>query len=114
MEKFTIITLEDYKHNTVKIYLVNKKFLIATLHATRPDAKWVLNSGKNLKELERIFNDFTIGELPNYTEILGVLLGFGENNANLFYRREIMEEFLIPDSQTLGRAAVTGDLINLT
>jgi len=95
MKRFALLTTQDYIHNSVRIYLINKKLYFKVLEVSRPDSRWVVNSGKKtLEELSKIFHDFKIEELSNYHELLGILLGFGENNANLFYRRDLLENIL--------------------
>ena len=110
MKRFALITTQDYLHNSVRIYLINKKLYFKVLASARPNSQWVVNSGKTLEELSKIFHDFTIEELPNYHELLGILLGFGENNANLFYRRDLLENILSGKHPEYGKSVLMGNL----
>ena len=95
MRRFALIATQDRVHNSVNLYLVNKKLYFDMLHEASSQSRWVRNSGKTLEELQEIFTHFKIEKLPNYIEVLGILLGYGENNAYLFYRRDQIEQLLM-------------------
>lgn len=94
MNRFTLITADDPRHNSVCIYLINKEAYFSFLNKAHPHSRWVRNSRKTLEELREIFHTFKIQELPNYIEVLGILLGYGDDNAYLFYRRDVIENIL--------------------
>ncbi len=106
MKRFALIAIHNQRRNSMHIYLVNKKLYFEVLEKAHPETQWVINSGRTLKELADIFRNFKIEQLPNYHEVLGILLGFGENNANLFYRRDLLENILTENDSEYGKAVI--------
>ncbi len=114
MKSFALITTQDDVHNCNRLYLINKKLYDSVIQEAQPNSKWVLNSGKTLEELERIFKEFKIEELPNYSEVLGILLGFGENNSYLFYRRDVLEQLIFPQGLSYENTSIAENVLKLS
>lgn len=110
LRNFEFIITQDAQHNSVCIYFINLKLYNEFIEKTQPNTRWVTNSRKSVQELKQILKKFQIVKLPNYIEVLGILLGYGEDNAYLFYRRKELEDTLDRKNQAYNQALIHGHL----
>jgi hypothetical protein len=113
LTNFQFIITQDDEHNSVRIYFINLKLYNQFIEKAQPNTRWVINSGKSVQELKQILKEFQIEQLPNYIELLGILLGYGENNSYLFYRRDEIEKMLSGNNKSYEEAFINGHLNKL-